>query len=107
MSPTQVIVAVMALGFVVLLVAPSVHRRNTLRSREAAVAARSQSARRLRDAGGLERRLDPVVDAVRVRDALILRGVRAEILRDRSGVSIVFDAADAETVDSVLAELSR
>ncbi len=102
----MVIVTVMVLGFVVLLIAPTVHRRRAVRSRETVAADREARARKRRDDGAASRSMTDHQLAIRARDSLLLRGVRAELLREGSSTALVFDPVDESTVDDVLSGLS-
>jgi len=106
MAPWMVITALIVIGFVVLLIAPTVHRRINANSRSAAEQNRVGRARELRDStDGSVRTFESPARAVNVRDHLLLRGVRSEILSEEGSTVLVFRSEDAEVVDSVLSEL--
>jgi|GEM_PF-1303593 len=106
MAPWMVIVGLIVIGFVVLLVAPTVHRRINANSRAIAETGRIERAKALRDSpNGASRTFDTARQAVRVRDRLLLRGVRSELLSEDGDAALIFNSADATVVDSVLDEL--
>jgi hypothetical protein len=106
MAPWMVIVGLIGTGFVVLLVAPTIHRRINARSRHDAETARLERAARLRDSsGGGSTTFTTSSDAVRVRDRLLLRGVRSEMIYEDERTLLVYPAEDAVTVESVITEL--
>lgn len=102
----MVIVGLIGTGFLVLLVAPTVHRRINARSRASAEASRVARANELRSSSdGAVREFDDGAAAIRVRDRLLLRGVRAEVVRGPDHVSLIHRAVDAAVVDAVIDEL--
>lgn len=102
----MVIVGLIGAGFAVLLVAPTLHRRINARSRAAVEAERVDRANTLRaSADGMTRAFADASSAVSVRDRLLLRGVRAEIVPERAETLLIYRVGDQETVDGVLTEL--
>lgn len=92
-------------GFVTLLVAPTLHRRNKQKSRREVAQARTERARERRAEGAASRSFGEAAECVRVRDRLLLRGVRAEVLEEDGSWLLLFDGNDAETVDAAIAEV--
>lgn len=106
MAPWMVIAALIGIGFVVLLVAPTLHRSMNARSRAAVEARRVDRANDLRHSpDGATRSFVDAKTAMSVRDRLLLRGVRAEVVPDGSSATLIYRAADAETLQSVVTEL--
>lgn len=106
MAPWMVIVGLIGTGFVVLLIAPTIHRRINARSRHDAETARLERATRLRDSSnGGSTAFVGGADAVRVRDRLLLRGVRSEMIYEDERTLLVYPSDDQDIVDSVVTEL--
>ena len=106
MSPWMDIAALIVGGFIVLLIAPTLHRRINARSREAAESKRVERAATLRDSNeGTSRRFESAYHAVKVRDRLLIRGVRAEIVAVEGPTTLIYKIADEQVVLDVMAEL--
>lgn len=106
MAPWMVITGLIVTGFVVLLIAPTIHRRINTKNRETAEANRVERAQRLQNStDGESRQFDSASDAVAMRDRLLLRGVRAEVVSDGAQATLIFNSNDANIVDAVRAEL--
>ncbi|MFT7473347.1 MAG: hypothetical protein ACI81L_000262 [Verrucomicrobiales bacterium] len=106
MAPWMVIVGLIGTGFVVLLVAPTIHRRINARSRHDAETARLERATRLRNSrDGASSTFNSGADAVRVRDRLLLRGVRSELIYEGEQTLLVYPGEDGLVVEGVIAEL--
>jgi hypothetical protein len=106
MAPWMVIVALIGSGFVVLLVAPTIHRSINAKSRAGAEAARVERANALRNTpSGATRELSTAASAVRARDRLLLRGVRAEVVHEGGRALLIYNVADNVVVDEVIDEL--
>lgn len=105
MQPWMILALLIGAGFATLLVAPTIHRRINERSRREVHASRMARASSLRDEGAASRRFTTSSSCVRVRDRLLLRGVRAEMLEEAHEFHLVFDPAHSEIVDGVIAEL--
>lgn len=104
----MVITGLILIGFVVLLVAPTIHRRINTNSRETAEAKRVARAHELQtSADGKTRTFDTASDAVRLRDRLLLRGVRSEVVTEEGKTTLIYRSFDNDVVESVLAELDR
>lgn len=102
----MVITGLIVAGFVVLLIAPTIHRRINAKSRESAEAKRVARAHELQTSTEGESRLfDVAADAVKMRDRLLIRGVRSELVTENGQTTLIFRSADAETVTAVLEEL--
>jgi len=106
MAPWMVIVGLIGIGFVVLLVAPTVHRSINARSRASAEQVRVERAHLLRSSpDGASRTFPSFAAAVQVRDRLLLRGVRAEVVQDEGRAALIYAAGESETLESVMREL--
>ena len=106
MAPWMVIVGLIAVGFLVLLIAPTVHRSINARSRASVETARVDRANALRDSSdGATRQFGDAATAMRVRDRLLLRGIRTEVVPDRGNVVLIYRLADEPTLKDVIAEL--
>ena len=102
----MVITALIVGGFVVLLVAPTLHRRINARSRDAAELKRVERAATLRDsADGTSRDFGVAANALKVRDRLLLRGVRSEVVSEDGTTTLIYEIANEDIVDSVMNEL--
>lgn len=102
----MIIAAIIAAGFGVLLVAPTLHRRSNARSREQALRTRHSRAEAiLKSSTGSSRGFTRSADAARVRDHLLLHGVRAELLPRSGETLIVFAAEHGDAVDAAIDEL--
>lgn len=105
MQPWMVLALLIGAGFITLLIAPTLHRRNNQKSRREVAQARTERAQVRRDEGAASRSFADAAQCVRVRDRLLLRGVRAEVLEEDGAWLLLFDADDGETVDGVIAEV--
>lgn len=102
----MVIAGLLAIGFVVLLVAPTIHRRNTASSRLRAEEERVERAKQLRDSPeGSSKWFARTAHAVSARDRLLLRGVRSEVLAEGDGSILIYAEIHEERVAGVLSEL--
>ncbi len=101
----MIIAALVGAGILVLLVAPTIHRRINANSRAMAEKGRRDRADALRRSStGAERLISDAAAAVRIRDALLLRGVRVELVQESEGVVLVYERADDETVARAIAD---
>lgn len=106
MAPWMVIAALIGAGIIVLLVAPTIHRRINAKSRETAESSRIERAQVLRESPeGESTHFDTAAHAVTVRDRLLLRGVRAEIIRDGAKTALIYRSVDAPVVRALMDEL--
>ncbi len=102
----MIIGVVIGLGFVVLLVAPTLHRRINANSRQRARSAKETRATELLNSKeGSSVRFDNGGDAARLRDRLLIRGVRSELVSQSSSTLVVFHRDDQEQVRAVTDEL--
>ena len=102
-QPWMIIAALILIGFVILLVAPTWHRRSIQNSREEAAARKRERARSFQQEETTEAHLvNDAASAVRARDALLLRGVRSEVIEADGQVVLLATAADRDTVRDVL-----
>lgn len=101
----MILALVVGAGFVTLLVAPTIHRRINAKSRGEVARSRAERARDRLSEGASSREFSDASRCVRVRDRLLLRGVRAEVLEDAGTWLLLFDADDAEKVDLAIGEL--
>ena len=105
MQPWTILALLIGVGFVTLLIAPTIHRRINTNSRAEAEAQRVDRARERRSGGAATRSLNSARECLRLRDRLLLRGVRAEVLEDDGGWVLLFDPQDAAIVDAAIGEL--
>lgn len=106
MAPWMVIAALIGTGFAVLLIAPTVHRRINVRSRSEAERARRDRVANLRDSpDGASHSFASARHAVAVRDVLLLRGVRAEVVSTDTSTELVYRREDADAVEAAVSEL--
>ena len=106
LQPWMIFVGVLVVGFFVLLIAPTIHRRINTKSRTEAQAARQTRADELlRSDAGESRRVATAADGALLRDRLLLRGVRSELVVDDDGPLVAFEVEDAGVVDAVIDEL--
>lgn len=102
----MVITGLIVTGFVVLLIAPTIHRSINEKSRDTAEAQRVARAQQLQNsADGASRPFDVAADAVRTRDRLLLRGVRSEVVSENGRTQLIYSASDSPIVEAVLDEL--
>ena len=105
MSPTQIIVGLMVLGVLVLLVAPSLHRRSTNKSR---IARRDQRLERVAEMREQDRTAEyrmSAAQSARVRDSLLLQGIRAELDSDSESSLLIVDIDDAGECEAALTQI--
>ena len=105
LQPWMILALLIGAGFVTLLVAPTIHRRINASSRRQVARSRADRARQRQDAGAASRTFTDASACVRVRDRLLLHGVRAETLSDSGDWLLLFDEADADVVDAAIDEL--
>lgn len=105
MQPWQILALVVGAGFLTLLVAPTIHRRINAKSRREVAESRAIRARERRSQGAAYREFRDAAQCVRLRDRLLLRGVRSEVLEESDRWLLLFDAQDSATVEAVIAEL--
>lgn len=106
MQPWMILALLLGAGVVVLLIAPTLHRRSVANSRAGLAASRDRRVAELRaSADGVEYSMEGR-DALRVRDALLLRGVRTEVVTEDAGATLVGRQADRATIEAAIDELS-
>lgn len=102
----MIIALLIGAGLVVLLVAPTIHRNINAKSRREAENQRVSRVASLRASeAGSEREFAKATDAALLRDRLLLRGVRAELIQERGRTLLVYNATDDETVSALTLEL--
>lgn len=102
----MIVAVVIAIGFVVLLIAPTIHRRINAKSREQArVAKESRAATLLKSPDGVSLSFESATSAAQLRDRLLIRGVRSELLPAAPHTLVVFNKSDEEMVLAVKSEL--
>lgn len=102
----MIVAVVIGIGFVVLLIAPTIHRRINENSREQARAAKqSRASELLQSADGASLSFENATSAAKLRDRLLIRGVRSELLPDAGKTLVVFDRSDEDKVLAVTREL--
>lgn len=102
----MIVALVVGAGFVVLLIAPTIHRRINENSRQAREESRVSRAERLRSsADGAVLTFDRSIQAAQLRDKLLLAGVRVELLKEGSQTLVVYNRADEEMVTAVQEQL--
>lgn len=105
-SPSTIIFGLLGLGFAVLLVAPRLHRRSNARSRLDAEHQRSKRVAAMQSSpSSVEVTVASQEQAIRGRDALLLRGIRTEILVRSTEVKLLTTRAELSSVEQVLTEL--
>ncbi len=107
MQPWMILALLLGAGVVVLLIAPTLHRRSVANSRAGLAASRDRRVAELRaSADGIEYPMEARA-ALRVRDALLLRGVRTEVVtEDDAGATLVGRQEDRATIEAAIEELS-
>lgn len=104
----MIVAIVVGIGFVVLLIAPTIHRRINENSRQQAREAKeSRAAALLESPEGTSLDFVNARDAAQLRDRLLIRGVRAELLRTPTETLVVFNRSDEPTVRQAMAELDN
>ena len=107
MQPWMILALLLGAGVVVLLIAPTLHRRSVANSRAGLAASRDRRVAELRaSADGVEYPMEARA-ALRVRDALLLRGVRTEVVTEGAGATLVGRQEDRATIEAAIAELSN
>lgn len=102
----MVIVALIGAGFVVLLIAPTLHRSINARSRADAEAVRVSRAQALRTSpDGTAREFSTAAGALKTRDRLLLRGVRSEVVHEEGQTLLIHRVHDGAVVEAVMNEL--
>lgn len=102
----MIIAVVIAAGFLVLLIAPSLHRRSIQKSRDEAAAKKVERAESFRRERSTEEHvLETPADAVRARDALMLQGVRSEVITGENGTVLLAANEDRPVVLEILRSL--
>ncbi len=105
MQPWMILALLLGAGVVVLLIAPTLHRRSVANSRAGLAASRDRRVADLRaSADGIEFPL-AARDALRVRDALLLRGVRTEVVAQGSQATLVGTSGDRAPIEAAIREL--
>lgn len=106
MAPWMIVALVIAVGFVVLLIAPTIHRKINHNSRTQAENQRISRAESLRSSEmGATLSFARAADAAAVRDRLLLNGVRAELVQENGETIMIYNSADKPTVKTVRSEL--
>ena len=106
MQPWMILALLLGAGAVVLLIAPTLHRRSVAKSRAGLAASREQRVAQLRaSAAGIEFPLG-TRDALRIRDALLLRGVRTEVVNDGAQAMLVGNVDDRTAIEAAIDELA-
>lgn len=106
MQPWMILALLLGAGVVVLLIAPTLHRRSVANSRAGLAASRDRRVAELRASpDGIEFSL-PGRTALRVRDALLLRGVRTEVVTAGAEATLVGHVDDRATIEAAIAELA-
>lgn len=105
MQPWMILALLIGAGFVTLLIAPTIHRRINAKSRGEVARSRAERARQRLSDGAASREFPDAATCVRIRDRLLIRGVRAEVLEESGTWLVLFDTEDAEKVDQAIAEL--
>lgn len=102
----MIVALVIAAGFVVLLIAPTIHRNINAKSRSEAESKRLGRAESLRSSpDGAAKGFAKAADAALLRDRLILVGVRSELLQENGQTLVVYPAADRGAVEELVTEL--
>ncbi len=102
----MIVALVVGAGFVVLLIAPTIHRKINEKSRRAREDSRVARAEALRtSADGTVLSFERSAHAAQLRDRLLLSGVRAELIQEEGHTLVVYNQNDEETVVAVRAEL--
>ena len=104
----MIVAIVVGIGFVVLLIAPTIHRRINENSRQQARDLKESRAAALLDSPeGSSLAFGDARQAAQLRDRLLIRGVRAELLRTPNETLVVFHTQDEPTVTRVTNELDN
>lgn len=102
----MIVALVVGAGFVVLLIAPTIHRNINAKSRREAESVRVSRAEELRSSpNGAVAEFGRAGDAALLRDRLLLKGVRAELLQENGRTVLIYDKHNTETVEGLRSEL--
>lgn len=102
----MIVALVVGAGFVVLLIAPTIHRRINEKSRNEAESTRVSRAESLRtSADGATLHFDNAGKAALLRDRLLLNGVRSELIQEEAETLLIYNRGDEATVSNVKGEL--
>lgn len=108
MPPWTILALILGIGFVVLLFAPRFHRRSMQRSRQAMEDARDSRVTEMRASDdAVEFEVESAAVAARLRDVLLLRGVRVEIGSGGGACHIVAHRQDTDVVSAAIEEHRR
>jgi len=108
MQPWMIIALLMAAGFATLLIAPRVHRRSTQRAIAAADAHRAKRAAEFRDdPSSVEHPMASLEEALAVRDALLLRGVRSAVVGEPESAVVITRLSDSDAVSLARSEIAN
>lgn len=105
MQPWMILALLLGAGVVVLLIAPTLHRRSVASSRAGLADARDRRVAELRSGPDAIEFDLAGKDALRVRDSLLLRGVRTEVVQAATGATLVGHVADREAIADAIAGL--
>ena len=98
----MIVALVIGAGFVVLLIAPTIHRNINEKSRNSAESARVSRANELRNsATGATLVFNRAGEAAMLRDRLLLKGVRSELVEEGGKALLIYDKADGQVVNTV------
>lgn len=104
----MIVALVVGAGFVVLLIAPTIHRNINEKSRNSAESARVSRANELRNSpDGATLAFDRAGEAALLRDRLLLKGVRAELIEERGKALLIYSKTDEDVVRNVQDDFSR
>ncbi len=102
----MIVALVIGAGFIVLLIAPTIHRRINAKSRRVAESKRVDRAEALRTSPvGAVQSFVKARDAALLRDRLILRGVRSELIQEAEKTLVVYNVSDTDAVNALMSEL--
>lgn len=107
MHPWMIIAALLAAGVALLIVAPRLHRKSLARAMARAETVRARRIEELRRTRGTtETPVPESIPAIAVRDALLLEGIRAEIVALPGSTALVHAPEHTEAVRAVLARFT-
>ena len=102
----MIVALVIGAGFVVLLIAPTIHRKINAKSRQEAESKRLDRAESLRSSSSGEvLAFTKASEAALLRDRLILVGVRSELLQEDGQTLVVYNSVDEKKVEALVTEL--
>lgn len=102
----MIVALVVGAGFVVLLIAPTIHRNINEKSRNEAETMRVSRAESLRTSShGATLHFDNAGKAALLRDRLLLNGVRAELIQEDGQTLLIYNRSDEATVTTLTGEL--